>query len=141
MTSLRFDALATSLPNRLSRRAALGAAGLGLTAGVAGASTLRAAQEATPAATPDPATGAAAETEYLFVQTFGSGTLTPHATETDLYTLTLTGGAAETVYFSDRPERITGTVPTTQFLDELGFTPDNPPNAAPSRSVAIRVFF
>ena len=46
------------------------------------------------------------------------------------YTLTLRRGLGETVYFSDRPQKIVGTLPTPKFLDALGFTPDNPPNAA-----------
>ena len=37
---------------------------------------------------------------------------------------------AATIYFSDRPERIFGDLPTQEFLDTLGFTPDFPPNAA-----------
>src|SRR5262245_1489539 len=31
---------------------------------------------------------------------------------------------------SDRPDRIVGTVETARFLEALGFTPANPPNAA-----------
>ena len=39
-------------------------------------------------------------------------------------------GLGQTLYFSDRPDRIVGTSPTSQFLQALGFTPDDPPNAA-----------
>jgi hypothetical protein len=44
--------------------------------------------------------------------------------------LTLQGHTGDTVYFSDRPKRIFGEAPTHQFLDSLGFSPVNPPNAA-----------
>jgi hypothetical protein len=44
--------------------------------------------------------------------------------------LTLSGAAAQTIYFSDRPARIVGAVPTATFLASLGFTPTDPPNAA-----------
>jgi hypothetical protein len=67
---------------------------------------------------------------FLFTQSFTSGTWAPKAGEDGVYVLTLTGGPDQTIYFSDRPERIVGTVPMQQFLDGLGFTPDNPPNAA-----------
>lgn len=39
-------------------------------------------------------------------------------------------GLPQTVYFSDRPERVFGMSPTDLFLENLGFTPVNPPNAA-----------
>src|SRR5262249_18994878 len=42
----------------------------------------------------------------------------------------LTGAGDQTLFFSDRPDRIVGTVETARFLDALGFTPLNPPNAA-----------
>jgi hypothetical protein len=44
--------------------------------------------------------------------------------------LTLDGLNSQTVYFSDRPERVFGLATTAAFLDGLGFTPDDPPNAA-----------
>jgi hypothetical protein len=68
--------------------------------------------------------------EFLFVQTFASGSLAPSDDEAGLYTLVLEQSPGHTLYFSDRPERIVGTVPMEQFLDGLGFTPANPPNAA-----------
>jgi hypothetical protein len=47
--------------------------------------------------------------------------------------LTLKGIAPTTLYFSDRPERITGHVPTEEFLDSWGEGDDSfagdPPNA------------
>jgi hypothetical protein len=66
----------------------------------------------------------------LFVQTFASGSLLPKEGEEGTFILTLNGGYGRTIGFSDRPERIVGSVPTQQFLDGLGFTPQNPPNAA-----------
>src|SRR5262249_18821273 len=36
----------------------------------------------------------------------------------------------QTLYFSDRPERVVGAAPTPKFLKGLGFNKDNPPNAA-----------
>jgi len=68
--------------------------------------------------------------EYLFVQPFDAGTWEPKSGEDGTYLLTLTGVAADTTYFSDRPERITGLARTQPFLDGLGFTSENPPNAA-----------
>ena len=136
MNGSRLDAISRAFATRrLSRRAALAAGSLGLVAaGATGSASRRggsAAQDATPAASP--AAGPAAgdgQAEFLFVQTFAGGTLVPKPGEDGVFVLTLTGGADQTVYFSDRPERIVGTVPMAQFLDTLGFTPDNPPNAA-----------
>ncbi len=68
--------------------------------------------------------------EFLFVQTAKAGTWVPKPGEEDVYTLTLTGAAAQTIYFSDRPDRIVGSVPMQKFLENLGFSPHNPPNAA-----------
>ncbi len=134
-----FDALTRSLSSRLSRRTALQTSGLGLAAGLAAAAPLRAAAQDAPA-TPDPLSD---DATFLFVQsaaagTFaanpGAGTVSADGTPTPGggadYLLTLKGHTGNTVYFSDRPERIFGESPTQTFLDGLGFTPDNPPNAA-----------
>src|SRR5699024_6376102 len=77
------------------------------------------------------------------VQTFASGrgdvnpaAGTPTASGTPVpgggapYLLTLDGHTGLTVYFSDRPAREVGAVPTGGFLDTLGFGAHNPPNAA-----------
>jgi hypothetical protein len=88
---------------------------------------------ATPALPTDPhpsADSARTLPEYLFVQPFEGGTWTPKAGADGAFTLTLTGAAEQTTYFSDRPERDVGLAPTQAFLDGLGFSPDNPPNAA-----------
>ena len=137
MDATRFDSLTCALSARLSRRTALHASGLGLAAGLAASTSGRAsAQDATPDPLSDDAT-------FLFVQSAASGTFaansgagTPSADGTPVagggadYLLTLEGHAGNTIYFSDRPERIFGTAPTQQFLDGLGFAPSNPPNAA-----------
>lgn len=125
MDSHRFDQLTKSLDARISRRRALatGLAGLSaLTLSAPGLSTL--AQDATPE-------GQVSENPvFLFVQLADSGAWTPHPTEEGSYLLTLRGTGEQTLYFSDRPDRIVGAMPTDRFLDALGFTPVNPPNAA-----------
>jgi hypothetical protein len=129
MEPSRFDRLASTFAtNRFSRRAALAAGGAGaagLTAVALGAAGRPAslAQDATPAA-------GAGGPAFLFVQLFEQGTWAPKPGEEGVYLLTLAGAGTQTLYFSDRPERIVGTVPTDRFLDALGFTPVNPPNAA-----------
>ena len=126
MDTHRFDGIVKGLTaRRLSRRAALrgGGAGLGAAA-LASARLPVAAQDATPAA------DAAEDPVFMYVQTFGSGTLEPKAGSGDTFALTLEQGLGQTVYFSDRPERVVGAAPTPRFLDGLGFTPANPPNAA-----------
>jgi hypothetical protein len=67
---------------------------------------------------------------FLFVQMAEVGSWTPSADDPDVYQLTLTGTGSQVAFFSDRPERIVGTVDTNRFLEALGFTPVNPPNAA-----------
>lgn len=83
--------------------------------------------EATPAAT---TAGDGLIKDTLFVQTFQAGTVTPKEGDTGRYILTLDAGHGQTIFFSDRPDRVVGAVPTPQFLEGLGFFPDNPPNAA-----------
>ncbi len=87
------------------------------------------AQEATPGATP-PAGAGGEKAGFLFVQSFESGSIAPKAGAEGTFTLTLEHGLGQTIYFSDRPERIVGATPTAQVQQALGFTPDNPPNAA-----------
>src|SRR5262249_51573101 len=126
----RFDRLTSAFTTgRLSRRAALaaggsaGAAGLSALALGAGTHQPAVAQEATPAA------GASGPT-FLFVQLFERGTWAPKPGEDGVYLLTLSGYGDQTLFSPDRPDRIVGTVETARFLDALGFTPANPPNAA-----------
>jgi hypothetical protein len=79
----------------------------------------------------------------MFVETFASGRAevnpgvgTPTADGTPVpgggapLLLTLEGHTGQTIYFSDRPDRIVGAVPTETFLGQLGFSAANPPNAA-----------
>jgi hypothetical protein len=134
MDPSRFDRLSKLFATRRTRRQAVvtvaGLAATGLAASIQRGVT---AQHATPIPHADPhpsADSAGTDSEFLFVQPFEGGTWTPKAGEEDVYTLTLSGIAAQTTFFSDRPERITGLTPTGAFLDGLGFDIANPPNAA-----------
>ena len=139
MESGRLDALTRSLSSRLSRRTALQTSAVGVVAGLAAAGPLQAVAQAAPA-TPDPLSD---DASFLFVQSATGGTFaanpgagTPSADGTPVagggadYLLTLEGHTGNTVFFSDRPERIFGTAPTQTFLANLGFGITNPPNAA-----------
>jgi hypothetical protein len=131
MDASRFDRLAKRLADRpLNRRAAIAAGGGGLAAifGLVGSRTPSVAQDATPVASP--AAVVDGDPELLFVQAFQAGTWAPKPGEDGTFLLTLSGHTAQTIYFSNRPERLVGTVPTVRLLDSLGFTPTNPPNAA-----------
>ena len=143
MDPRRFDRLARRVAaRRLSRRTTLTASGGGVAAALLGAfggrRALTASQDATPGTSPiaSPVASPGATLvgdggpEFLFVQTFAGGTWAPKPDADGVYLLTLTGHAAQTVYFSDRPGRLVGTVSTRDFLDRLGFTPADPPNAA-----------
>ena len=133
------DRLARMLANRsVSRRAAV-AGGLTIASGGLISETMS-AQEATPETSTDqPDTGP----QFLFVQTFSGGTFTvnpaagtpvaagtPEAGIHGDYLLWLGGHPGQTIYFSDRPERIVGEAPTDQFLAGLGFDTGSAPNAA-----------
>ena len=126
MDSARFDTLTRLLANRTSRRTTFAAAAAAaLTPVIAGA------QDATPVAveaSPVPVLDDDFPV-FLFVQTFTQGSWQPGG-EDGLYTLTLSGVSSGTIAFSDRPERIVTLVPMQTFLNGLGFTPSNPPNAA-----------
>lgn len=69
---------------------------------------------------------AAEEIEALFVQS-------SHGMSYDNGKLTLHGLAPTTLFFSDRPDRVTGHVTTQEFVDSWDKGPDsfasNPPNA------------
>lgn len=121
-------------------------AAAGATAATAYSGIPSLAQESTPAPAATPTAEAGFGQEYLFVQTFAGGSLlpggsdnaqmtvtisgTPTAVPAPEYTLTLHGHIGQTIYFSDRPARIFGEAPTAKFLESLGFTPADPPNAA-----------
>jgi hypothetical protein len=127
MDGPRFDRISKRFAERrLSRRETFAQTGMMVAVGALAAATPAAnalAQNATPAAnSPKP--------EMLFVQAFEQGSILPKAGAAGTYTLTLEHGLGQTIYFSDRPERIVGATPTADFLKGLGFPPDNPPNAA-----------
>ena len=140
MDPARSTAPTGALDARLSYRAAIAAASASLALVVAATTRVRssaAAQEAPPNAND------AGDSAFLFVQTFAGGALRPNpAAGTPAaggsptpgggasYLLELAGHHGETVYFSDRPRRVFGEAPTQAFLDGLGFSPGNPPNAA-----------
>ncbi|MGC4105073.1 MAG: hypothetical protein QM753_01805 [Thermomicrobiales bacterium] len=129
----RFDSLSRVLAGRTTRRSVMRTG----SAAVAGGATLAAfgahaaAQDATPAATPlaSPVAETTEQVPFLFVQSASSATFA-QAGDGGGHRLTLKGHTGGTIYFSDRPERVFGEAPTQQFLDGLGFSPDNPPNAA-----------
>ena len=104
MESSRFDTISRLFATRrLSRRSALATGGAGLAAAALGSAA--SAQDATPAATP------VAETDhpsFLFVQSFGAGSIA--AAANGQFTLTADHLTGQTIFFSDRPERIVGTV-------------------------------
>ena len=139
MDASRFDAFTRRLGRRSTRRTAVGSSLAALA--LSGLDHLVAARDTTPA----PASPAAARGKpvFMFVETFASGrgeanptAGTPVANGRPTlgggasFLLTLEGHTGLTVYFSDRPDRIVGATPTDQFLDTLGFSPMNPPNAA-----------
>lgn len=134
MDARRFDMLTkTFAARRLSRRSALwrgGTAVVATTLSAAGLTRATAAQNATPSARPAMPADIGENGAFLFVQTAQSGTWTPKSGEAGVYILTLHESTDQTVYFSDRPQRIVGVTPMQQFLDGLGFAPTNPPNAA-----------
>ena len=121
MNDSRFDAFTRWTARPTTRRTALGSAAAGLAALAVGRVT---AQEASPVASPV----AAAEVALLFVQTGGATTLTPGTD--DIHTLTITGVTAQTLYFSDRPNRIAGAIPMAALIERWAdaFAGD-PPNA------------
>ncbi len=131
MDSRRFDALTKSIgASQQTRRTVFRrlTGGVGAAVATAGLFTRRtAAQDATPAATPGATSGELIE--FLYIQSFASGTLTPKADEAGVYELVLSGGTGQTTYFADRPERQVGVAPTGRVLNAIGFDPENLPNA------------
>ena len=109
------------------REVLLGLGAAGLSASLLRATSARAQDEAAEA--PNEAAEPATEerVEYLFVQSAGGVTLSGGRLE-------LRGVTPATVYFSDRPERIAGHVPTASFVAQWGAGEDSfaatPPNAA-----------
>lgn len=73
---------------------------------------------------------ATATPQYLFVQTAGSGAI-------DGDRLTLHGVGAQTIYFSDRPRRVTGHLSVTEFVDLWSRGPQSFRDEAPNASLAF----
>lgn len=127
MDASQFDRIARMLAERrLSRRQAITTGGTSLVAGAALTTGIAppsvAARQATPVPGPD--------IELLYLQSFQSGTLSPTDGSTGGYSLTLDHSLGETVYFSDRPNRVVGTMPTADFITAFEAAADDPPNAA-----------
>src|SRR4051794_22187309 len=115
MNSNRFDAISRLFAERrISRRQALSRVGAGLgAAGIAATGLASAsAQDATPEATTEQGERVIST---LFLQSFQSGKIVPTEGADGRYTVTLEHGLGQTIYFSDRPERIVGTIATPAF--------------------------
>lgn len=61
----------------------------------------------------------------------------PKPDEAGVYLKTMAAPSNQTIFFSDRPDCIVGAVGIDSFLDQLGFTPANPLNAAAVVNLAI----
>lgn len=125
MDGARFDDMTKGLARLVNRRGVLAAGSLGIGAALLGRQAT--ARQATPIAEATPVVTDAVE--ILFVQSFANGALAEGATAGE-YTLTLENGSGQTVYFSDRPERLVGAIPDETFLDGRAYDPADPPNAA-----------
>lgn len=129
MNGRAFDTFTRNIAGRMTRRGAIATGGLGITAGLMSrVSPAAFAQGATPIGGATPV--ASGEIEILFVQTFDSGTVTPASDASGTFTIAFQGGTGQTVWFSDRPDRLVGTLSDEQFLDGRAFDPADPPNAA-----------
>ena len=100
-----------------------------LASSIAGAAALALRTTAAQSGTPETGDGI----ELLFVQAASTGTLT---LSDQGYTLTFQHGAGQTVYFSDRPDRITGLLSTADLVSQWPFADESPPNAALAISTA-----
>ncbi|MDQ3655432.1 MAG: hypothetical protein M3457_10165 [Chloroflexota bacterium] len=110
----------------MNRRGAVAFGSMGLGAALMGRRA--SANQATPVAEATPVV--TDEVEILFVQSFATGAFVEGATGAGEYTLTLENGSGQTVYFSDRPERLVGAIADETFLDGRAFDAADPPNAA-----------
>jgi hypothetical protein len=131
MDPARFDRFTRGFARtRLTRRAALHGGSVGVAGFLVG--SVAASAQGTPTAGEE----MAADASTLFVQTAAGGTFLPNSMATPdgathgTHLLTLSGHPGQTIGFSDRPQRNFGSLDTTTFLETLGFSPDNPPNAA-----------
>jgi hypothetical protein len=123
-----FDTVTRFFATRRSRRHAIAAAGSGLA--VLGSRWPAGAHDAIPVAPPGLGEAEGTAATELFVQSFDSGSFAPKPGEADVFVLTLQGEHGRTIAFTDRPRRLVHSIPTQNFVDGLGFTPANPPNAA-----------
>jgi len=125
MENQRFDTFTKWFARgRLSRRTVVSVSAAAVVLTVRGAPP---AGAQTPVASPVAHAGAM---EFLAVQRFGAATLAPDSREAGAYTLTLSQGSDQTLYFSDRPERVVGIESIQHFLLTFGFNLSDPPNAA-----------
>lgn len=110
-----------------SRRSTLALGASLIAGGLAVTQPLRAsAQLATPAPT-----ATDEDVLALFVQSFAASELSPDPADETLWVLTLSSGTGHALYFSDRPNRIAGTIPTDRFIPALAKeTEGDPANAA-----------
>ena len=129
MNHHQFDTLARSLATGRSRRSALKGGALAVAGTALGAKATLG--QGTPTAE-----GLAENGATLFVQTAAGGTFLPNTLASPEsgfhgdYLLTLSGHSGQTIGFTDRPQRDFGQVETASFIEQLGFSQDNPPNAA-----------
>ncbi len=130
MDTTRFETISKLFAGRRTRRQALAQVGASLAAAVGGPGLARQAVAQDAAATPATTSAEDEAPMFLFLQAFQSGSVVPKEGAEGRYVLTLEQGLGQTVYFSDRPDRIVGAAPTPKFLEGLGFPDDNPPNAA-----------
>lgn len=124
------ETLASRRNDPFTRRAAVVGGGAGLA--LLGLRQAR-AQDATPAtteATPAGTPGAdSVDTNLLFIQHAGTTRLEPG--ENGVHTLTMTDVVAQTLYFADRPSRLTGAVTTENFAGTFSQVfASSPPNAS-----------
>lgn len=122
----RFDRISKSLGARLTRRETV-ATGIGSASAIMLQRTGFASSQATPMASPVMATPGPT---FLYVQSFGRGTLTAATDGVDRFLLVLEEAQASTIAFADRPSRKVNAFPTGDLADVLSFDPGNPPNAA-----------
>jgi hypothetical protein len=129
MQPTRFDRLSQSLGARLTRRVTV-ATSIGSASAITILQSSRASQ-ATPVASPvaSPTTVTPGPT-FLYVQSFGGGTLTKATDGVDRFLLVLEDAPASTIAFADRPSRKVNAFPTDTLPEAISFDPGDPPNAA-----------
>lgn len=131
MDPMRFDRITRTFARRRMHRRSFLHGGSAAVAGLALGSVTARAQ-----GTPVSGERLAEDGATLFVQTAAGGTFLPNSMASPEpgahgeYLLTLSGHPGQTVGFSDRPKRDFGQVDTASFLEMVGFTPENPANAA-----------